>query len=120
MSHWYDSTPKKSLRKRDSNPGSSALEAVREREGGGGGREGGREGERERQREREREADSYNPLKICTVYHHGSFACFFFSGGGGGGWGGEEGGRGGGLGSMMPQQHASCKSVSGMDLPRRL
>ena len=27
MSHWYDSTPKKSRRKRDSNPGSSALEA---------------------------------------------------------------------------------------------
>ena len=27
LSHWYDSTPKKSLRKRDSNPGSSALEA---------------------------------------------------------------------------------------------
>ena len=26
MSHWYDSTPKKSRRKRDSNPGSSALE----------------------------------------------------------------------------------------------
>ena len=26
-SHWYDSTPKKSWRKRDSNPGSSALEA---------------------------------------------------------------------------------------------
>ena len=26
-SHWYDSTPKKSRRKRDSNPGSSALEA---------------------------------------------------------------------------------------------
>ena len=25
--HWYDSTPKKSRRKRDSNPGSSALEA---------------------------------------------------------------------------------------------
>ena len=28
LSHWYDSTPKKSRRKRDSNPGSSALEAV--------------------------------------------------------------------------------------------
>ena len=27
MSHWYDSTPKKSRRKRDSNPGPSALEA---------------------------------------------------------------------------------------------
>ena len=27
MSHWYDSTPKKSRRTRDSNPGSSALEA---------------------------------------------------------------------------------------------
>ena len=27
MSHWYDSTPKKSRRKRDSNPGSSAFEA---------------------------------------------------------------------------------------------
>ena len=27
MSHWYDSTPKKSRRKLDSNPGSSALEA---------------------------------------------------------------------------------------------
>ena len=27
MSHWYDSTPKKSRCKRDSNPGSSALEA---------------------------------------------------------------------------------------------
>ena len=27
LSHWYDSTPKKSGRKRDSNPGSSALEA---------------------------------------------------------------------------------------------
>ena len=27
MSHWYDSTPRKSRRKRDSNPGSSALEA---------------------------------------------------------------------------------------------
>ena len=27
MSHWYDSTAKKSRRKRDSNPGSSALEA---------------------------------------------------------------------------------------------
>ena len=27
LSHWYDSTPKKSRRKRDSNPGSSALEA---------------------------------------------------------------------------------------------
>ena len=27
MSHWYGSTPKKSRRKRDSNPGSSALEA---------------------------------------------------------------------------------------------
>ena len=27
MSHWYDSTPKKSRRKRDSNPGSSAIEA---------------------------------------------------------------------------------------------
>ena len=26
-SHWYDSTPEKSRRKRDSNPGSSALEA---------------------------------------------------------------------------------------------
>ena len=26
MSHWYDSTPKKSRCKRDSNPGSSALE----------------------------------------------------------------------------------------------
>ena len=26
-SHWYDSTPKKSRRKRDSNPGSSAVEA---------------------------------------------------------------------------------------------
>ena len=28
LSHWYDSTRKKSPRKRDSNPGSSALEAV--------------------------------------------------------------------------------------------
>ena len=27
LSHWYDATPKKSRRKRDSNPGSSALEA---------------------------------------------------------------------------------------------
>ena len=27
LSHWYDSTPKKSRRKRDSNPGSSALVA---------------------------------------------------------------------------------------------
>ena len=27
LSHWYDSTPTKSQRKRDSNPGSSALEA---------------------------------------------------------------------------------------------
>ena len=27
LSHWYDSTPKKSRRKRGSNPGSSALEA---------------------------------------------------------------------------------------------
>ena len=27
LSHWYDSTPKKSQRKRDSNPGSSAFEA---------------------------------------------------------------------------------------------
>ena len=27
LSHWYDLTPKKSRRKRDSNPGSSALEA---------------------------------------------------------------------------------------------
>ena len=27
LSHWYDSTPKKSRRKQDSNPGSSALEA---------------------------------------------------------------------------------------------
>ena len=27
LSHWYDSTPKKSRRKRDSNPGSSAFEA---------------------------------------------------------------------------------------------
>ena len=27
LSHWYDSTPKKSRRKRDSNPGPSALEA---------------------------------------------------------------------------------------------
>ena len=27
MSHWYDSTPEKSRRKRDSNPGPSALEA---------------------------------------------------------------------------------------------
>ena len=27
LSHWYDSTPKKSRRKRDSNPGSSVLEA---------------------------------------------------------------------------------------------
>ena len=27
MSYWYDSTPKKSRRKRDSNPGSSPLEA---------------------------------------------------------------------------------------------
>ena len=27
LSHWYDSTPKKSRRRRDSNPGSSALEA---------------------------------------------------------------------------------------------
>ena len=27
LSHWYDSTPEKSRRKRDSNPGSSALEA---------------------------------------------------------------------------------------------
>ena len=27
LSHWYDSTPKKSWRKRDSNPGPSALEA---------------------------------------------------------------------------------------------
>ena len=27
MSHWYDSTPKKSRRKRDSNRGSSSLEA---------------------------------------------------------------------------------------------
>ena len=27
LSHWYDSTPKKSRRKRDSKPGSSALEA---------------------------------------------------------------------------------------------
>ena len=27
LSHWYDSTPKKSRCKRDSNPGSSALEA---------------------------------------------------------------------------------------------
>ena len=26
LSHWYDSTPKKSRRKRDSNPGSSALD----------------------------------------------------------------------------------------------
>ena len=26
LSHWYDSTPKKSRRKRDSNPGSAALE----------------------------------------------------------------------------------------------
>ena len=28
LSHWYDSTPEKSRRKRDSNPGSSAPEAV--------------------------------------------------------------------------------------------
>ena len=27
LSHWYDSTPKKSRRERDSNPGSSAVEA---------------------------------------------------------------------------------------------
>ena len=27
LSHWYDSTPKKCRRKRDSNPGSSSLEA---------------------------------------------------------------------------------------------
>ena len=61
LSHWYDSTPKKSRRKRDSNPGSSALDAValplgqrggrdRERERGEGGRAGGRERERERGR----------------------------------------------------------------------
>ena len=60
--HWYDSTPKKSRRKRDSNPGSFALEAdalplgqqggkEREREREGGGRERGRERERERESE---------------------------------------------------------------------
>ena len=44
LSHWYDSTPKKSRRKRDLNPGSSALEAdalttrpTRQSEGGRGG-----------------------------------------------------------------------------------
>ena len=41
MSHWYDSTLKKSRHKRDLNPGSSALEAgaltTRLMRGGGGG-----------------------------------------------------------------------------------
>ena len=37
MSHWYDSTPKKSRRKRDSNPRSSALEAGALSLGQGGG-----------------------------------------------------------------------------------
>ena len=37
LSHWYDSTPKKSRRKRDSNPGSSALEADALPLGQGGG-----------------------------------------------------------------------------------
>ena len=58
MSHWYDSTPKKSRRKRDSNPGSSALEADalparRSRDGVESGR-----GERERERDREREREA--------------------------------------------------------------
>ena len=42
LSHWYDSTPKKSRRKQDSNPGSSALEAdtlpLGQRGGGWSGR----------------------------------------------------------------------------------
>ena len=40
LSHWYDSTPKKSRRKRDSNPGSSALEADALPLGQRGGRRG--------------------------------------------------------------------------------
>ena len=40
LSHWYDSTPKKSRRKRDSNPGPSALEADALPLGQRGGRQG--------------------------------------------------------------------------------
>ena len=43
LSHWYDSTPKKSRRKRDSNPGSSALEADALPRGQRGGIDGGQD-----------------------------------------------------------------------------
>ena len=62
MSHWYDSTPKKSRRKRDSNPESSALEAdalpIGQR-GGEGWRGRGGGGEREGETDRETDTHTY-------------------------------------------------------------
>ena len=58
MSHWYDSTPRKSRRKRDSNPGPSALEAdaLTTRPTRRSGQREGRKGEREKEKDGEREA----------------------------------------------------------------
>ena len=61
LSHWYDSTPKKSRRRqRDSNPRPSALEPdalTLGQRGAAGGREGERERERDRERQRQRERE---------------------------------------------------------------
>ena len=59
LSHWYDSTPKKSRRKRDSNPGPSALEADASTTRPTRRWEGAEERERERERTRERERERY-------------------------------------------------------------
>ena len=68
LSHWYDSTPKKSRCKRDSNPGPSALDTdalpLGQREGqgrGGGGetdRQTGRHTDRQRDRETQKERET--------------------------------------------------------------
>ena len=57
MSHWYDSTLKKSRHKRDSNPGSSAPEADAFPLGQRGGAD--RQTKTERQRETETEKDTH-------------------------------------------------------------
>ena len=57
MSHWYDSTPKKSRLKRDSNPGSSALEADALTTRPTRRSEEGRERWKERQRQRVTDRD---------------------------------------------------------------
>ena len=63
LSHWYDSAPKKSRRKQDSNPGSSALEADALPLGQRGGRRG------KVDEVRRMHDSSFGKGDLCLVYH---------------------------------------------------